>query len=253
MWPFSYRPWAARIVRWAPQRSLREASCCSVEVMNGADGRRVVGFSVTDRTDQDAPSSAATSAVAAASSRRSAPALAAAGFSCPSSPKSPPPATRAPSIATSFAGNSPPSATNVPEASQYPAERNAIRARSRSTTRRVATDCTRPADSPDRTFFHSTGETSKPNSRSTRRRASWASTRSWSRSRVFAAASLIASRVISWNTIRRTGTFGLSTSRRCQAIASPSRSSSVASHSSSAEASAFFSSATLARLLAVTT
>ena len=138
----------------------------------------MVGFSVTDRTDQDAPSSAATSPVAVGSSRRSAPALAAAGFSCPSSPKSPPLATRDPSIATSFAGNSPPSATNVPEASQYPAERNAIRARSRSTTRRVATDCTRPADSPDRTFFHSTGETSKPNSRSTRRRASWASTRS---------------------------------------------------------------------------
>ena len=95
--------------------------------------------------------------IAAGSSRRSAPALAAAGFSCPSSPKSPPPATRDPSIATSFAGNSPPSATNVPAASQYPADRNAIRARSRSTTRRVATDCTRPADSPDSTFFHRTG------------------------------------------------------------------------------------------------
>ena len=41
-------------------------------------------------------------------------------------------------------------------------------------------------------------------------------------------------RVISWKTIRRTGTFGLSTWSRCQAIASPSRSSSVASSSSSA-------------------
>ena len=38
----------------------------------------------------------------------------------------------------------------------------------------------------------------------------------------------IASSVISWNTSRRTGTFGRSTSQRCQLMASPSRSSSVA-------------------------
>ncbi len=44
--------------------------------------------------------------------------------------------------------------------SQYDAERNAIRSRSRSTTNRVATDCTRPADSRGMTFFHSTGDTS---------------------------------------------------------------------------------------------
>ena len=44
--------------------------------------------------------------------------------------------------------------------SQYSALRNAIRCRSRSTTIRVATDCTRPADSRGMTFFHSTGETS---------------------------------------------------------------------------------------------
>ena len=35
-----------------------------------------------------------------------------------------------------------------------------MRSRSRSTTRRVATDCTRPADSLGMTFFHRTGETS---------------------------------------------------------------------------------------------
>ncbi|CAL9458324.1 hypothetical protein SUDANB123_02612 [Nocardiopsis dassonvillei] len=35
-----------------------------------------------------------------------------------------------------------------------------MRSRSRSTTRRVATDCTRPAESLGMTFFHSTGETS---------------------------------------------------------------------------------------------
>jgi hypothetical protein len=46
--------------------------------------------------------------------------------------------------------------------SQYDAVRKAIRSRSRSTTKRVATDCTRPADRPDMTFFHNTGETSYP-------------------------------------------------------------------------------------------
>jgi len=49
-----------------------------------------------------------------------------------------------------------------------------------------------------------------------------------SRSRQFSIASEIASLVISWNTMRFTGTVGLSTSRRCHEIASPSRSSSVA-------------------------
>ena len=48
----------------------------------------------------------------------------------------------------------------VPSMSQYSAVWKAIRCRSRSTTIRVATDCTRPADSLGSTFFHSTGETS---------------------------------------------------------------------------------------------
>ena len=41
-------------------------------------------------------------------------------------------------------------------------------------------------------------------------------------------AASIAALVISWNTIRFTGTFGLRYSSKCQLIASPSRSSSVA-------------------------
>ena len=44
--------------------------------------------------------------------------------------------------------------------SQYAADTNSIRSRSRSTTSRVATDWTRPADSRGITFFQSTGETS---------------------------------------------------------------------------------------------
>ena len=79
-------------------------------------------------------------------------------------PKLPPVATRAPSTECSRAGNirwsclAP--ASKVPSMSQYDATRNAIRSRSRSTTSRVATDCTRPADSPDITLRQSTGETS---------------------------------------------------------------------------------------------
>ncbi len=44
--------------------------------------------------------------------------------------------------------------------------------------------------------------------------------------------------VISWKTIRFTGTFGLRCSTRCQLMASPSRSSSVARYSSLASLSA---------------
>ena len=72
--------------------------------------------------------------------------------------KSLPCATRAPSSETSRASNAP--GSNVARRSQYSAERNAMRSRSRCTTRRVATDCTRPAESPRVTFFHSTGDTS---------------------------------------------------------------------------------------------
>ena len=43
--------------------------------------------------------------------------------------------------------------------SQYALVRNSRRASSRSTTRRTATLCTRPALSPVWTFFHSTGDT----------------------------------------------------------------------------------------------
>ena len=66
-------------------------------------------------------------------------------------------------------------------------------------------------------------------------------------------ASLTASSVISWNSIRLTGIFGLSTSLRCQLIDSPSRSGSVASRTSEASLSAAFSFETLAFLSAGTT
>ncbi len=85
------------------------------------------------------------------------------------------------------------------------------------------------------------------------RRASWASTSLSSMPRGWAIACLIAFSVISWNTIRRTGTLGFSTSFRCQAMASPSRSSSVARYSSEAPAKRSFSFLTWAFFSAGTT
>ena len=85
-------------------------------------------------------------------------------LSSPSWPKSLPRATRVSSTECSLAGNircscfSP--ASKVPSRSQYDATRNLIRSRSLSTTSRVATDCTRPAERPDITLRHSTGLTS---------------------------------------------------------------------------------------------
>ena len=121
--------------------------------MNGGAGRRVYGLSSTERTANSAPSRRETSPRASSSES-----CTASAFSCPSWPKSRPCATRLPSSWTSRAANEP--GSNVPSMSQYAAAMNSIRSRSRSTTSRVATDCTRPADSRGITFFQSTGETS---------------------------------------------------------------------------------------------
>ena len=40
----SYRLCAVRMVRWVLKPSLRDASCCSVEVVNGAVGLRLRCF-----------------------------------------------------------------------------------------------------------------------------------------------------------------------------------------------------------------
>ena len=87
--------------------------------------------------------------------------------------------------------------TNTPSKFHQSADRWAIRSRSRCTTIRTATLCTRPADRPDLTLAHSTGDTPHPTSRSRVRRASWASTRSWSMSRGLAREARMASWVIS--------------------------------------------------------
>lgn len=90
------------MVRSEVNRILRPASCCSVEVMNGAYGFRVYGFSSTLETLK--------SRCFSASARRRASASASTrislfeALSCPSEPKSRPVARRAPSTATRRAG-----------------------------------------------------------------------------------------------------------------------------------------------------
>ncbi len=151
-----------RITCCADQRNLRPASCCSVLVMNGAYGRRRYGFSSTPWTENSRSASRAANPRAPASSRCSTDAAArpVAGS------KSRPVARRRSSTLTKVALNVSGSfglrstGANVAATSQYSAVWKAIRARSRSTTIRVATDCTRPADSRGNTFFHSTGLTS---------------------------------------------------------------------------------------------
>ena len=94
-------------------------------------------------------------------------------------------------------------------------------------------------------FLQSTGESSKPTNRSRTLRACCAFTRFMSMSRGFCTAFMMASLVISWKTILRVFSFlSPSASKRCQEMASPSRSSSDASHTVAAEFAAFFNSET---------
>ncbi len=106
----------------------------------------------------------------------------------------------------------------------------------------TATLCTRPAERLGLIFFHRRGLSSKPTMRSRTRRACWALTRSRSMPRGLAMAARMAGLVISWKTMRRVRTGSSpSTSAKCHAIASPSRSSSEASHTIPASPAAAFS------------
>jgi hypothetical protein len=128
-------------------------------VVKGAAGRRVYGFDSTlctpRGTDGSRSASASASAVDASSGRES-------FFSAPLSSKSRPVAMRAPSMRTSRASNGSSCSIGDSDAvrSQYDAVTKASRSRSRSTTRRVAADCTRPADRPGPTLRQRTGDTS---------------------------------------------------------------------------------------------
>ena len=128
--------------------------------MKGAAGERRKGFSVTEPTLKERPTSAVATEVASSSpSSRTVPSV----VCTPSSLKSLPVATVAPPRATRVAPKPPLAASGcekVPSTPHQVAEWKRMRARSRSTTMRVATLCTRPADSLGITLRHSTGDTS---------------------------------------------------------------------------------------------
>ena len=69
MWPFSYSRCATDIAYLDEKPSLREASCCSVVVRNGAYGERRYGLRSTTDTEKDASPSRSASAAAASPSR----------------------------------------------------------------------------------------------------------------------------------------------------------------------------------------
>ena len=136
--------------------------------MNGAEGERRNGLWVIELTVKGASARPAARARASASpSTTTEPGE----VSAPASSKSRPEARGTPSTAAREAANDRGAVpvgrlvraraggegASIPH---QPAERNAIRARSRSTTMRVATLWTRPADSRGMTFFHRTGDTS---------------------------------------------------------------------------------------------
>ena len=210
----------------AEKPSLRAASCCNVEVVKGAAGDRRVSFFVTSDTTAGRFARSATILCAASS-------FLIASLS-----------NDLPSILAKRPRNCP-SLLKVVSMLQYSWGLNFWISRSRSTIRRRATDWTRPADNPRLTFFHKKGDSSYPTNRSRTRRACWASTKCKSRARGCSSASLIAVFVISWKAIRLISFFFKSKAEiKCQAIASPSLSSSVARMISGASLASFFSSAT---------
>ena len=138
----------------APQPSRLPASCCIVDVVNGGLGRSVRGDSSIDLTVRGEPLRDSTSDFAATSSNNK---ISARDFSltAPSAPKSDVDATFLLSTDSKRAVK-PKSVTA--SRSHHEDEMKAIRSRSFSTMRRVATDCTRPAEIRGITFFQRTGE-----------------------------------------------------------------------------------------------
>ena len=131
----------------------------------------------------------------------------------------------------------------TPSMVQYSSGLKSFISFSRSMINLRATDCTRPAESPFLTFFQRIGEIEYPTIRSKTRRACWASTKSISIWRGSLKAFLTASLVISLKTTRF---FSLASKfkicAKCQEIASPSRSGSLARKTCLAFLASFFKS-----------
>src|SRR5690625_7747380 len=112
------------------KRSRRDASCCNVEVVKGAAGRRRYGLSSKDVTANSACSNPPANDLAEASSRCTTSAL---DLSWPLSLKSRPVATRVSSIADSFAlKDSSVSVKKFAPISQYDGVTKSIRSVTRS-------------------------------------------------------------------------------------------------------------------------
>ena len=142
----------------APHPNREPASCCIVDVVNGAFGRSVRGDSSALLTVRTEPCKLCVNSLAEASSNSKI-LLADRSLSPPLSSKSLVVATRFPSREIKRAVKL---ASVSPEISHHEEEMKAIRSRSRSTMRRVATDCTLPALMRGITFFHRTGERRYP-------------------------------------------------------------------------------------------
>jgi hypothetical protein len=125
------------MVRLGEKRSLLEASCCSLEVMNGAGGFLRRSFRSTEVTRRLASRTSVSMA-------RASPSCGISGF-CPSSRTT---------LAVNGGGTLP---STVASMVQYSTGTNALISASRSATSRTATDCTRPAESPRFTLVHRTG------------------------------------------------------------------------------------------------
>src|SRR5665213_3676288 len=132
------------MVRCAEKPSLRDASCCKVEVVKGGGGERRAGFFSTAATVKAAALTASRAAKADASLPRSN--FESRLLSC---------LTRR---ATKGSAPDETSASTV----QYSWVRNASISSSRSTTSRSATDCTRPAEREPGSLRHRTGDRVKP-------------------------------------------------------------------------------------------
>ena len=130
----------------AEKRSLREASCCSVEVVNGAAGRRA----------RSRFSTLLTRSPPAAASTRSRAACAAASSTSPNLP------SLLPSSACRRASKALPPRAKRAVTDQYSRGSKASISASRSTISLSAGLCTRPADSFGAILRHSSGDRLKP-------------------------------------------------------------------------------------------
>ena len=179
---------------------MRLASCWRVAVVNGGYGLRFDRFSRRLTTVKVASANRARSASARSRSSRT---TLRPGLRAPvRSSKSRPRAIATPSRAARSAVKAPPSAARCARRRHQAPLRKARRSRSRSTSRRTATDCTRPAERPGLIFFHRSGETLYPTRRSRILRACWASMRGRSISPGSLSASSTALFVISLNVMR---------------------------------------------------